>query len=694
MKLAGEQHLAGQEPAVIVANHSSPLGAATLAKSLPGKLHLLVDDSHQLHGVVAGMLGQHKVTRLSAGNPGTLKEVLAAALGPGDRLVVFPQVACEEDGFGKLDVLAMRLGEKLVANRYVPVYVTHGKMATVTVCAPRQCITPVGLAGDGLRDWRENSLRMMLEEARFAAVDLEETVPCMLLRKAKEQGWGLPIFRQVLPEPRTITNRLLLRAGFALGGELARRHRPGERVGLMLPTTASTAATFFATHFAGLVPVMLNFGAGRANLVSACATAQVKTVYTAQGLLDKMPAAHDGAEALVAAGVQVEKLEQVRDTLPLGVKLGALLGLLMPERRLRQLPGGRLTPDSEAVVLFTSGSEGVPKGVVLSQRNLVANAAQVLCRLAVGKGDLLFNSLPVFHSFGLMGGVLLPVAGGVPSLQFPSPLMYREIPALISKERPSVIFSTSTFFAQYAIHARPADFESLRIIIAGGEKLKEVVREGWLRKFSKRVMEAYGVTETSPAIAVSTVHANKPGSIGLPLPGIKFRIEPEEGINVGGRLLVAGPNVMRGYMYADRPGEVVPPPDGWHDTGDIVTVDEQGYLFIVGRVKRFAKIAGEMVPLGRLEEIFNRLAGDANNFAVVAIDDAKRGEQLVFVTSSLSLGRKELLACMRDAGMPELWVPRTVLAVEEFPLLPTGKTDYPAVISLAMAARADQPVGS
>lgn len=575
--------------------------------------------------------------------------------------------------------LAVQLGVRHGIDRYVPM---HASAAGLSCGAERTFAVPPDLDAVELERWQQTTARLLWEEACLAGYDFGENVPTFLVSCAQRHGLDLPVFAQDLPTPVTLSFKLLLRAVFALGAELVKKHEPGERVGLLLPTSAGTAAVFYATMMAGLVPVMLNFSAGSSNLRSACATAQVRTVYTAAGLLEKLEVARTGAKALADAGIEVVLLEKLRAQLSLSSKLGAVLGMLMPKLRLRQLPGSRRKPDDEAVVLFTSGTEGAPKGVVLSQRNLMSNVAQILCRITVEPNDKLLNSLPVFHCFGMMGGVLLPVAGGIPSVQVPSPLLYKEIPEMIAAHNISIIFSTSTFFGQYAHRGEASMFKSLRLIIAGGEKLQETVAELWRTKLSKEILEAYGVTESAPGLAISTKEFSKTSCVGLPLASVRTRLIPKEGIEVGGSLQVAGPNIMLGYMYADNPGEIVPPADGWHDTGDIVCIDPDGFIRLVGRLRRFAKIAGEMVPLTQVETIILPALMEGEHGAVVSVPDERRGEQLVFVTTDAAVSREKLQQLLREASLPELWAPRRVQLITDFPLLPTGKTDYPALAAL------------
>ena len=691
VQLHGAEHLANlTASAVIIANSTRGQDAVWIAEALRGKrLHFVLAQNWNNPEQLRKQLQPHVVSLLEIGDTDAVKQVLQSDTGC-DHAVFFPaDQARFSGGIGKVFTLAARYAEKHCNGCYVPIYISFAdhlapdtQSVRITVCAPCKRLPPTGLRGARLRCWHESSLRMMLEQACFAASDLQTTLPRLLIAKASRYGMSKRLFTQVMPERREITYRTMLRGCFALGTLLSGRYEPGQRVGLMLPTAAGSAVAFYACQFAGLVPVMLNFGAGNANVVSACSTANVAGVLTSSALLSNFDAARSAADALRKHSVELHMLEDFRDNLPLSSKLAALRGTLWPSVGLAALPGRLLTPDSEAVVLFTSGSEGAPKGVVLTQRNVLANAMQILARIPLDADDLLFNSLPLFHSFGMIGGLILPVAGGLSTLQFPSPLMFQQIPATIRAERATIMFSTSTFLSQYGNTAHPSDFNSLRLVVAGGEQLKATVREAWLAKFGKRVLEGYGLTETAPAIAVNIDDANVEGSIGLPLPGVEFRIEPIAGVDVGGRLVLQGPNVMRGYLLPGGQGDIATNEAGEHDSGDIATVDDSGYLSIVGRVKRFAKVAGEMVPLGRIEEVLEQQFGEATCAAVASADE-RRGETIMLVTTVTDLSRDRVVELLRTAQLPDLWVPRTIVTAEAMPLLATGKKDYPAVSKLA-----------
>jgi acyl-[acyl-carrier-protein]-phospholipid O-acyltransferase/long-chain-fatty-acid--[acyl-carrier-protein] ligase len=380
--------------------------------------------------------------------------------------------------------------------------------------------------------------------------------------------------------------------------------------------------------------------------------------------------------ALVASlqsRAEIVYLEDVRAEVTFLDKLRAMLSAKKPLLARK--------PDDPAAILFTSGSEGAPKGVVLSHRNMLANAAQAAARIDFGRTDKVFNVLPVFHSFGLTVGLILPLVSGVHVYLYPSPLHYRTVPELIYNVNATILFGTDTFLAGYARAAHPYDFRSLRYVLAGAEPVKEATRRTYAEKFGLRILEGYGVTETAPVLALNTPMFNRFGTVGRVMPGMTARLEAVPGVEDGGRLYVKGPNVMLGYLKADNPGAIEPPPEGWHDTGDIVTIDPQGFVTIKGRAKRFAKIGGEMISLAAVETLAAGLWPDALS-AVAAVPDPRRGERLILVTQKKDATRADFQAYARAHGAADLMVPSEVLVVDKVPVLGSGKLDYVGVAVL------------
>ncbi|BBP03325.1 hypothetical protein TPL01_30460 [Sulfuriferula plumbiphila] len=472
----------------------------------------------------------------------------------------------------------------------------------------------------------------------------------------------------------------LLKITLALGRLVSKITAPDEHVGVLMPNLASTVGLVLGMNAFRRVPAMLNYTAGVQNLLDACTAAQVKTVVTSRQFLETAELEQQAAG--LGEQVRLVYLEDMRAGFGwLDKAWLAGYAMLFPARAAS--PGNA---DAQAVVLFTSGSEGRPKGVVLSNRALLANVDQICAAIDFSADEKFFNALPIFHSFGLTAGVLLPLLTGVSSMLYTTPLHYRQIPEMIRVRGSTVLFGTSTFFANYAKFAAAEDFRSLRIVVAGAEKLTEPVRETWRSKFGIELIEGYGATETAPVLAVNPLTDIRPGSVGRLLPGVDARVVPIPGIRSGGVLHVRGPNLMLGYYRVENPGVLEPPASevgsGWYNTGDVVEIDHDGFVRIVGRVKRFAKVAGEMISLETVEAIAAQAAPDCQHGAATAQDE-QRGEAIVLFTTAQGLSRELLLEAARTMGLPEIAVPRRLEYIETLPVLGTGKVDYVSLQALA-----------
>ncbi|GEO14948.1 AMP-binding protein [Microvirga aerophila] len=477
-------------------------------------------------------------------------------------------------------------------------------------------------------------------------------------------------------ERQPVTFGRLVLGALVLGRKLAGLTREREHVAVLLPNVQGIAVTLFGLNAFGRVPAFLNFTAGIKNLKAACEIAGIDTIVTSRRFVEQGKL--DDIVSSLGDGRRIVWLEDVRATI---TSFDKLRGLVESWFARRVHAGAGVAPDDAGVILFTSGSEGRPKGVVLANANLVANAYQVkaLAGDVLTSDDVFFNPLPIFHSFGLTAGLLTAVLNGMKSVLYPSPLHYRQIPKLVAGTRATIMLATDTFLQGYARAAGENDLASVRYVIAGAERVKDETRKLW-SKHGTIILEGYGATECSPVIAVSLPDRNRPGSVGPFLPGIEWRLEPVEGIHEGGRLYVRGPNVMKGYLDPDRPGEIDPPVEGWHDTGDIVTVDD-GLVSIRGRAKRFAKVGGEMISLAAIEAMTQSLWPD-HGHVVVALPDPRKGEQIVLITEKSDADRDALLAHARQQGFPELWVPKAIL-IAAVPVLGSGKTDYAGAVEMA-----------
>ncbi|MDA3875754.1 MAG: bifunctional acyl-ACP--phospholipid O-acyltransferase/long-chain-fatty-acid--ACP ligase [Halothiobacillus sp.] len=525
------------------------------------------------------------------------------------------------------------------------------------------------------------AMRSIMQQMLFASRP-QQTIWQAYLATTRTFGRGRDVLEDVkAPEYRygQIQSMALV-----LGRVVARVSREGEAIGLLLPNLAVTVALFLGLNAVRRTPAMLNYSAGPVGIASACHTAQVRTVISSRvfleqarltGLFTEMPE------------VRVIYIEDLRAQISWRDRLW-LLGFA------RWFPA-RAVPDvasaeDPAAILFTSGSEGRPKGVVLSHRALMANVAQVQSVFDLTPADKVLNVLPIFHAFGLTGGLLLPLLTGARVFLHVSPLHYKLVPEIAYDRNCTLLFGTSTFLANYGKFAHPYDFHKLRYVISGAEKLNDAVRTLWYEKFGLRIFEGYGVTETGPVLAVNTPMAYRTGTVGQLLPGIEARLQPVPGIDQGGVLCVRAPNLMTGYLRYETPGVIEPPQveglgAGWYSTGDIVSIDAQRFVTILGRLKRFAKVAGEMVSLETVEAIARSAAPYAEH-AATNVPDAQRGEQIVLITTDPALTRAQLTETCSRLGQPELAIPRRIIVVETIPLLGTGKSDYVQIKQLAETA--------
>ncbi|HIF0223559.1 TPA: AMP-binding protein [Legionella anisa] len=470
-----------------------------------------------------------------------------------------------------------------------------------------------------------------------------------------------------------LTPKQFLARCFILGRQIKKQTQVGEHVGIMLPTTIAGMVTFFALHAYRRIPAMLNFSLGLHNLLGTCKVAEVKTIYTARQFVTTAKL-ESLVEELQKAGLNVYFLEDFKSSIKLGHKLSGLLKGVFPSRAY-QLIGKPVSPEKTGVILFTSGSEGVPKGVVLSHSNLVANCYQLTSRVDFSSRDKFFNALPIFHCFGLTTGSILPLIHGINCFFYPSPLHYKIIPGLIYQTGATIVLGTDTFLTGYARAAERHDFSSVRYIFAGAEKVKPETIRHWIDTFGVKIYEGYGATEASPVISMNCPLASFPGSVGILLPFMEGRIQPVDGIAEGGRFIVRGPNIMKGYLSSEQLGTIIAPEDGWHDTGDIITMNEEEFITIAGRAKRFAKIAGEMVSLTAVEGVAASIWPELLH-AAVSKKSSKKGEQIVLYSEAANADKVSFVKKIQELAYSELLIPHKIFSGSKIPVLPSGKIDY------------------
>jgi acyl-[acyl-carrier-protein]-phospholipid O-acyltransferase/long-chain-fatty-acid--[acyl-carrier-protein] ligase len=687
---------AAGDKAVVVVNHVSFLDGALLAAFLPGRPMFAIDTHMAKRWWVKPFLALIEAFPLDPTSP-LATRALIREVEKGKHCVIFPEGRITVTGalmkvYEGPGMIADKSGAQILPVRIDGAQFTRfsrlkGKFRlrffpkiTITVLPPRRFEIPEEARGRRRRQLAGDALYEVMSDMMFRIHHQEPRTLFQALLEARAIHGGAKAAVEDIERKPLTYDRLVIGA-LVLGRKFTKQTRRGEIVGLMLPSAAGAAVSFFALQAHGRVPAMLNFTAGSANLISACRTAEIATVYTSRRFIEQ--AKLDEVAAALSGAVKLVYLEDLRREIGM---LSKLYGLAMRPfagaLHARVCRGNGLDPNAPALVLFTSGSEGQPKGVVLSHDNLLANCRQLAARIDFNPTDSVLNALPVFHSFGLTGGMLLPLFSGVKTFMYPSPLHYRIVPVLAYDTNATIMFGTDTFLSGYARMAHPYDFYAMRYVFAGAERVREETRRIWMEKFGLRILEGYGATECSPVIAVNSPMHFRAGSVGRLLPGIGYRLEPVPGVEEGGRLLVAGPNIMLGYLKADNPGALERPEDGWYDTGDIVALDEDSYVRILGRAKRFAKIAGEMVSLGAVESLVSGLWPEEMH-AVVALPDARKGEQLVLLTERAQASREEISVHARTEGASELMVPRQIFSVDKLPLLGSGKADHPGAKALA-----------
>ena len=689
LEVAGAENLPRPgECAAIAVNHVSFLDAAALTAIMEEPPLLAVDRAAARRRLLGPLLAFARVRPLDPARPLTAR-VLVAEARAGRALAVFPEgrtaltpvllrdyealsLMIEKTG-APVTPVRIEGAERTVFSRLDPAQAGRALLPKikVTVLPPRRLAVPRAPDGRGRRRAAGVALADLMADVVFETTDIRRTLHAAFEAQARRNG----LSRSVVEDP--LAGALTMRM-FRIGvGVLARKivqiSAAGETIGLMLPNANGAVVTFMALQATGRVAAMLNFTAGPANLVGACHLAQIRLVLTSRAFVEKAELA-DVVEA-ISHVARIVWLEDVRASATRRDKLVAALtaGRAFAPRE----------PDDPAAVLFTSGTEGAPKGVVLSHANILANCAQVDARYDLRVSDIFFNPLPMFHAFGLTAGCLLGLMTSMRVYLYPTPLHYRQIPDLIDRVGATVLVGTDTFLTGYARNADADGFRSLRYVIAGAEALKAETRRVYLEKFGLALYEGYGVTEASPVLAVNAPMFNRHGTVGRLLPHITPRIERVPGIDEGGRLFVKGPNVMIGYYRADNPGELEPPAGGWHDTGDIVAIDADGFVAIKGRAKRFAKLAGELISLGAIEDLMWGLWPD-DVVACVAAPDPRRGERVILATTHAGATKAEVDAWMKIKGASSIMAPASVVVLDAIPLLGSGKTDY---IALAKALR-------
>ena len=697
VELKGAEYLDQfSERTLVVANHTSFIDALLLYAYLPNSTTFAINTyvARRWFARLASKISN--VLAIDPANPLSIR-LLIRRLQKGGTVVIFPEGRITVTG----SLMKVYPGPGLVADRshatvvpiridgaqYTPFSRLRGRVRLswfpkiiLNIQPPRCLYITDQYRGRQRREQAGRLLADLMTEMMYETANKNQTLVERLLEARRIHGGAHVIAEDINRTPLSY-NGLITRSA-VLGRQLAMRCDE-ETVGVLLPGTLATVATFWGLQLYNKVPAMLNYTVGAKGMIAACETAQLRRVVTSRRFIRQ--AKLEQAIESLSKNIELIYLEDVTETIGFLDKVSGLIKSRFDTCMLRH---ANRDTSQRAVILFTSGSEGTPKGVVLSHKNLLANIQQLLSRIDFNAQDIALNALPLFHSFGLTAGMILPLTSGVRVFFYPSPLHYRVVPEVAYEINATLLFGTNTFLSGYARFANAYDFYSLRYVFAGAEKLQNEVRRTWQDKFGVQIFEGYGATETSPVISANTPLASRPGTVGCLMPGMEYRLVKVPGLEDGQRLHVRGPNVMQGYLLHDKPGLLVPPTsdlgDGWYDTGDIVDIDDDGFIRICGRAKRFAKVAGEMVSLTSVEVLANKVWPDALH-AAIAVPDLRKGEQVLLLTTIKDAERKTLLAQAQNEGIAELCVPRKVMHIDKMPVLGTGKIDYVSASKLVEA---------
>lgn len=692
IKVKGDFKIQEGEPTLIIANHQSFLDGLLVGAMLPIDPVFIINTAMAKRPFIKFCLMFVEHLCVDPTNPMAIKAIIRLVQS-GRPVVIFPEGRITTTG----SLMKIYEGSAFVAVKtnatVIPVIIQGATLSTLSrmpISSPRHLFpqitltyfepTKLNVTSEGASHQRRllagEAMRRLMQKCFFDA-RMDNDLFGTFLDAVQTYGKNKPIIEDINQIEYTYAE--LLKMSLALGRLVSPLTQKNEAVGVFMPTAVSSLALILGLSSIKRVPAMLNFTAGTEGLQSACVGAQIKTIITSMAFVEQAKLSSKLAEL---KGVQIVYLEDLKASMTLLDKLWLVGYATHFPRRVSQ----KQEPQESAVILFTSGSEGTPKGVVLSHEALLANIAQISSIVDFSTEDKMLNALPIFHSFGLSAGSLLPIFKGMRLFMYPSPLHYRVVPEIAYDKSCTILLGTSTFLHNYAKHAHAYDFYRVRYVIAGAEKLATNVRELWFEKFGLRIFEGYGATETAPVIAVNTPMAYKTGSVGQILPGIESKLISLEGIEEGGVLHVKGPNLMSGYLRAENPGVLERPTsqagEGWYNTGDIVEIDKEGFVHIKGRVKRFAKIAGEMVSLEAVEKLAT-LASNGFAHASSSQPDVKRGEVIVLFTTDKTLSRDILQKSAQNHGYPEIAVPKKILHVEKLPLLGTGKIDYVTLKEMA-----------
>ncbi|WP_312518324.1 AMP-binding protein [Anaerospora sp.] len=671
-KVIGQARFQFSGPSIIMPNHVSFLDAIFLYAYLPREVCFVVNTTIAVK--FAFLLKWVNHIAVDPLNPYSLKKI-ASIIKAGQPIVLFPEGRITTTGtlmkiYSGIGFIAIKTGaliqpviflglERSLLSRLSGIKREWFPEVSIYVAERMQLVAAPGKSFRLQKKEISDRILALLQLTMFQARQQDECTNLFdkLLDAGRIHGMGKNIVEDIGGH---INYRQVIINSFALGTTLRPQLEDDSPVGVLLPNSIGHLVTLFSLFAMGKIPAVLNFSAGTENNEDCAKTAGVKVVLTSREFIAK--GHFEELEGRLSSQFKLIYLEDCKQQITLNNKIQALFNYLVRQKAI----------SDGAIILFTSGSESKPKGVVLKHCNILANINQIGSVIDFTSRDKMLNVLPMFHSFGLTAGTLLPILNGVEVFLYPTPLHFKVIPEIAYDRNITLLLGTPTFLHGYAKQAHHYDFYSMRYVLAGGEKLNDEVRKLWQEKFGLRIFEGYGTTETSPVLSLNTPMFTKAGTVGKFLPAIEWRLEKIQGIEEGGTLLVKGPNIMAGYLLPEQ--GFVPAPE-WYDCGDVISLDEADFISIRSRVKRFAKISGEMVSLDAVEKTAESCFG-INSNAAINLPDVKRGERIILYTTYQKATKQLLRDFIAQTRQSMLAMPAEIIVVDKLPLLGSGKTDY------------------
>jgi acyl-[acyl-carrier-protein]-phospholipid O-acyltransferase / long-chain-fatty-acid--[acyl-carrier-protein] ligase len=667
---------------IIIANHASLLDGLIVWTYIKVPLKIIVNRGRAKEWLLRPFMRNDYTVPIDAMNPYALKAVIEE-VNRGTALLIFPEGRMTNTGnlmkiYEGTGFVAYKTGAGILPlyldNVYSTVYSkkkTNKRVfapITMTIGKPHEAINLDNLLPRKRKKAAAEIIYKVLCDMRYEIHNRTSTLGREFIRLCKENG-GRMACKDAMGTQASY--RKVLTGAFVLGRYLAKFSE--KQIGILLPNITVTALLFIGLQIFKKTAVFLNYSSGPKALTHAMDLADLNTIVTSKQFLERVKLSSSLFE-----GRKMIYIEDLKEVLGIKEKLAGLISALFPGVY------KKMTTNEEketAVILFTSGSEGVPKGVCLSHENIISNIQQALSRIDVREDDYFFNALPIFHSFGLTVGTILPLFAKAKVFLYANPLHYRIVPEVIYDEACTIFFGTNTFLNGYGRKAHPYDFHTMRYVYCGAEALNDAVFEKYAKTYGVRVMSGYGATECSPVISMNSALQHEYGTVGKVLSGMEYKLAPATGIDgkdgTVGRFFVKGKNVMKGYLKNEKANhKYLVEDEGWYDTGDIVEVTPEGYLKIVGRLKRFSKVSGEMVSLTAVEDALTGIFGERKTAVVMAVEDERKGEKLVLVTNYQEAELKPARERLREKGLPDLACPREIVYMKDIPKLGTGKVDY------------------